>query len=120
MMFDIKRSEKNHIEGKEQFIAVLNNVVYFRIVGEEGDYVVMTATAGEDYPGTNPFNDQDALISAALNVAGEFDARSSVKYDFHTRAYVTIGPCLYISDAHRFVQKVFERLQADGSNSNPE
>ena len=118
-MFDIKRSEKNHIEGKEQFIAVLDNVVYLRIVGEEGDYVVMTATAGEDYPGTIPFDDQDALISAALKVAGEFNTPSSVKYDFHNRAYATICHCEYISDAYRVVQKLFEILEAAEANSNP-
>lgn len=52
-MFDIKKSKKAYIESAEHFVVVRDGVVYLRIVGEEGNYKIMTATAGEDYHGAN-------------------------------------------------------------------
>jgi len=112
-MFDIKKSEKNHIESPEHFIVVRDGVVYLRIVGEEGNYSVMTATAGEDYIGVRSFVDQDALVAAAISVSGVFNGQASVQYDFLNRHYAIICSCEYISDAYRVAEILFKILDAD-------
>lgn len=110
-MFDIKKSEKNHIESEDHFIAVLSGVVYLRIIGEEGNYKVMTATAGEDYPGVSSFGDQGTLIKAALEVASLLKTGSSIKYDFNNRAYALLCTCDYISDAYRATEMLLKILE---------
>ena len=44
-------SQKVCIESTEHFVVARDRVVYLRIAGEEGDYKIMTATAGEGYQG---------------------------------------------------------------------
>lgn len=110
-MFDIKRSQKAHIESAEHFIAVKGGIVYLRIVGEEGSYNVMTATAGEDYGGVAPFDNQMALTEAALRVSAFLGTSPQVKNDYHGREYVKICNCEYLSDAYRAAEMLFANLQ---------
>jgi hypothetical protein len=111
-MFDIRKSTKAHIDSPEHFVVVRRNTVYLRIVGEEGAYTVMTATAGEDDGSFRAFGDQDALNEAALKVIGQMDLRSARKTDFHERPYVEICYCEYLSDAYRAAVIFFANLDA--------
>lgn len=115
-MFDIKRSKKAYIESTEHFVVVQNEVVYLRIVGEEGSYKIMTATAGEDYQGSNFFNNQTALNKAALKVSASLNTRSRVKNDYHNKEYVEICSCEYISDAYRAAEMLFAILEESSEN----
>lgn len=54
VVFDIRKSVKANFNQPEQFVVVQGGVVYLRIVGEDGSYTVMTATAGEDDNGLVP------------------------------------------------------------------
>ena len=86
-MFDIKKSSKSHIDADEQFIVVRDAVVYLRILGREGEYTILTATAAEDSGGIVAFNDLEILINAALRVADKLNIRREVKYDHDQRPY---------------------------------
>ena len=110
-MFDIKRSQKAHIESAEHFIVVKEEIVYLRLVGEEGSYDIMTATAGEDYGGVAPFGNQMVLNEAALRTSAFLGIAPQVKNDYHGREYVKICNCEYLSDAYRAAEILFLNLQ---------
>lgn len=110
-MFDIKRSQKAYIESSEHFIVVRGGIIYLRIVGDEGSYDVMTATAGEDYGGVASFANQMALNEAALRVSAFLNTSPQVKSDYHGREYVKICNCEYLSDAYRAAEMLFANLE---------
>ncbi len=107
MEFDIKRSNKAYINSNEHYIVIRKGVVYLRIVGSEGNYVVMTATAGEDYNGVVACPNMVSLNEAALRTSKTFGLRPTVKRDYHGREYVELCQCEYISDAYRASEKLF-------------
>ena len=111
-MFDIRKSTKAHIDSKEHFIVVRKGTVYLRVVGEEGDYTVMTATAAEDDGNFSAFRDQQAMNEAALRVSDQLDTPPRLKTDFHNRAYVEICNCEFLSDAYRSAIVFFVNLDA--------
>tara|TARA_R110001599_G_scaffold227779_1_gene426878 strand:+ start:607 stop:1080 length:474 start_codon:yes stop_codon:yes gene_type:complete len=111
MMFDIKRSNKSYIESAEHFVVVRNGIVYLRIVGQEGNFKIMTATAGEDNNGAPPFENQMALNEAALRVSASLGIEPRVRNDYHDREYVEICNCQYLSDAYRAADILFEKLE---------
>ena len=108
MEFDIKRSAKAYINSSEHYIITAIGVVYMRIVGSEGNYVVMTATAGEDYCGDVACSNMVALNEAALRTSKEFGLEPTVKRDYHGREYVELCQCEYISDAFRAAEQLFK------------
>jgi len=109
-MFDIKKSEKAFISAKEHYIVVREGVVFLRVLGEEGDFKVLTATTGEDVGDLRSHPDQTALMAAARSVADGLDARWRGRYDFHNQAYLEICRCEYLSDVFRLAEKLFEKL----------
>ena len=109
-MFDIKKSSKSHIDADEQFIVVRDAVVYLRILGREGEYTILTATAAEDSGGIVAFNDLEILINAALRVADKLNIRREVKYDHDQRPYASLGKWEYLSDAFRVAEGLFVEL----------
>lgn len=115
--FDLRRSTKTYIESPEQYIVALEDVVYLRIVGTEGSYVVMTATSGEDAGSVQAFRNQDALIEAAFEVASQVGSTPVPKYDFHNRPYVELCTCEFLSDVYRAAELLFARLGTRGAVS---
>lgn len=111
MEFDIKRSNKAYINSNEHYIITAHGVVYLRVVGSEGSYVVMTATAGEDFSGEMACSNLVALNEAALRTSKNFGLVPTVKRDYHGREYVELCRCEYISDAHRAAERLFELLE---------
>ncbi len=116
--FDIRKSSKAYIEAEEHYIVVHNGTVYLRVVGQEGAYVVMTATSGEDACPDAAFGDQQALNDAARGVAKLVHCLPELKYDYHNRPYVKICECEYLSDVYRAAASLFELLAANPSHSN--
>jgi len=106
--FDIKRSNKAYINSSEHYIITAHGVVYLRVVGSEGGYVVMTATAGEDFNGESACTKMVALNEAALRASKTFGLEPAVKRDYHGREYVELCRCEFISDAHRAAERLFE------------
>jgi hypothetical protein len=111
-MFDIRKSTKAYFDTKEHFIVVRKGTVYLRVVGEEGNYDVMTATASEDDGSFSAFSDQQAMNATALLVSGQLDTPPSLKTDFHNRPYVKICNCEFLSDAYRAAIVFFVNLDA--------
>jgi hypothetical protein len=111
-LFDIKKSEKSYLEGKEKYIVVYDNQVMLRVLGKEGAYEIMTATVGEDYGDTQPFMDKEALIEAALALNEIFGVSLNPveKRDYNDRAYVYICTCEYLSDVYRITDKLIKIL----------
>lgn len=112
-MFDIRRSNKSYIDSPEHFVVVRRETVYLRIVGQEGSYSVMTATASEDDGSFRSFRDQNALNEAALRVSGQLELQPAEKEDFHDRPYVEICNCEFLSDAYRAAALFFANLDAN-------
>ena len=108
--FDIRKSSKAHIEAPEHYIVVRDGVVYLRIIGQEGSYDVMTATSGEDAGTVSAFGDQHSLNEAAIEVAKQIRSTPEHKEDHHTRPYVKICECEFLSDAYRAAVLLFDRL----------
>lgn len=111
-MFDIRRSNKAYIDGPEHFVVVRRESIYLRVIGQEGSYTVMTATAGEDDGSFRAFRDQNALNHAALRVSGQLDLQPREKQDVHDRPYVEICNCEFLSDAYRAAVVFFANLDA--------
>lgn len=110
--FDIRRSKKSYIESPEQFVVVLDQTVYLRIVGQEGTYTIMTATAGEDDGEFRAFNDQSVINAAAMRTSNRLELIPSMKADFHSRPFVEICKCEFLSDAYRAASIFFSELSA--------
>jgi hypothetical protein len=106
--FDIKRSTKAYINSSEHYIITECGVVYLRVVGAEGNYVVMTATAGEEFAGDVACPDMISLNLAALRTSKTFGLKPIVKQDYHGREYVEICRCEFISDAFRAAERLFK------------
>ena len=117
--FDICKSSKAYIEAPEHYIVVHNEVVYLRIVGQEGSYVVMTATSGEDEGTICAFVDQHALNEAALEVAKQIGCTPESKEDHHNRPYVKICECEFLSDAYRAAVFLFDMLAPHEAQPKP-
>ena len=117
--FDIRRSTKTHIDAPEHYIAVHDGVVYLRIIGQEGAYDIMTATAGEDDGAFTAFGDQHSLNEAAMEVAKQIRTTSEQKEDHHTRPYVKICECEFLSDVYRAAVLLFDRLAPQPAQAPP-
>ncbi len=111
--FDIRKSSKAYIDAPEHYIVAHNGTVYLRIVGQEGSYVIMTATSGEDVGTDSACDDQQALNEAAIEVAKKIHCIPESKYDHHNRPYVKICECEFLSDAYRVAADLFDKLAAN-------
>jgi hypothetical protein len=111
LMFDIRKSKKSYIESVEHYIVVKDGTVFLRILGEEPNYQVMTATAGEDQGNIAAFGNQSALIEAALRVSANLNIPPKVKNDYNGKEYVEICRCEFLSDAYRAAEMLFENLE---------
>lgn len=116
-IFDIRRSSKSYIDSREHFIVAYQSTVYLRVVGHEGNYRVMTATASEDDGSFWAFKSQELLNEAARNVSRQLGVDSISKYDFHNRPYVEMCSCQYLSDVYRASALLFTNLnEAEATN----
>jgi len=115
-MFDIRKSAKSHLESPEHFIVVKDDYVVLRIHGEEPNYVVMTATAGEDTGNIHSVRNQKALIEAAHRVSSFIKVPPCIKFDYQNREFVEICSCEYLSDAYKIAEMLFKYLNDYSEN----
>lgn len=118
--FDIKRSGKAYINSDEHYIVTVQGTIYLRIVGSEGNYTVMTATAGEDNYGISSFSNMAELNEAASLVSSSLGLKPDVKIDVHGREYIRLCRCEYLSDAYRTAELLFSHLESVTERLNNE
>lgn len=107
--FDIRRSDKQYLDAPEKFMVCRGKSIFLRILGEEPQYQLMTATAGEDDGAFSRVGNQPYLIETALRVAADLGTKPGVKKDYAGREYVTICGFEYVSDAFRVSANFFEK-----------
>lgn len=105
--FDIRRSYKQHLNAPEKLMVCRESTIFLRILGEEPNYEIMTATADEDSTAFTRVGNQPYLIETALRVAAEIGIKTCVRKDHAGREYAKICSFEYISDAFRISDKFF-------------
>lgn len=105
--FDIRHSYKRHLNASEKFMVCRGNTIFLRILGEEPNYEIMTATADEDGTNFTRVENQQYLMETALRLAAEIGIKTFVIKDNFGREYVKICPFQYISDAFRVSDMFF-------------
>ncbi|QDL91974.1 hypothetical protein FDP22_09415 [Paroceanicella profunda] len=118
MSFDIRKSGKGGLSSPEHFIVTRDGNVFLRLLGEEPDYEIMTATASEDGGGLVRVADQVRLVEAALRTGKQvFGVRSFVEEDHKGREYAKICRLEYLSDAYRVAERFFEIYDGIGQGA---
>jgi hypothetical protein len=85
------KSYKNGISSIESYIIVRDNVSYLRVLGQEPNWTIITATASEDYGGVSVCADQQKIIEAAFIFCKLYGAAPILKKDWAGRDYAVIG-----------------------------
>ncbi|MUK44887.1 hypothetical protein GNP79_06975 [Aliivibrio fischeri] len=62
-MIQLISTRKLDIECEEQYAVVINNKVFFRVFGENGDFTISTATAGDYDLGFDSYEDKKELVN---------------------------------------------------------
>src|SRR4051812_2386057 len=96
--FDIRRSNKHGIDSPEHFIVTKGDTVFLRVLREEPQYELVTATAGEDTGQFHPYPDKKRLLEAALRTSARLGTQSGRKADRKRREYIIICGFEFISD----------------------
>lgn len=105
--FDIRHSYKEHLSAPEKFMVCRGGTIFLRILGEEPNYEIMTATADEDSADFTRVGNQPYLIEIALRLAAEIGIKTCTIKDTFGREYVKICSFQYISDAFRVSDMFF-------------
>ena len=88
--FQIINSTKVGLNSKESYIITRGRISYLRVLGDEPEWTLMTATASEDHGRIQVCDDQRSLIEAALRLGAELKCDPRVEKDFVQREYVNI------------------------------
>ncbi|MBL0551164.1 hypothetical protein ACEUCS_19940 [Aeromonas caviae] len=88
--FEIISSRKSGLHSRESYIVICNKVVFLRILGENPQWELMTATASEDDGLIKVCNNRPRLVQAAWRLGVEINTRPVVKSDWKDREYVSI------------------------------
>lgn len=96
------------------------DIVFLRVLREEPQYELVTATAGEDTGQFHPYPDKKRLLEAALRTSARLGTQSGRKVDRKRREYIIICGFEFISDAYRVGEKFFEVLEdlSDGGTQS--
>ena len=83
-------SKKKGLSSIESYIVIRNNISYLRILGQEPNWSIMTATASEDHGGVHVCADQKKLIAAASTFCKLYGGDPLLKTDWAGREYAMI------------------------------
>lgn len=89
--FEIRTSTKIGLHGRERYIVTRGRTGYLRIVGDEPQWLLMTATADEDDGRIRRCSDQLRLVEAAMRLGKELNTAPTLEKDWLGREYVKIG-----------------------------
>ena len=113
-VFDIRKSDKSHLEAVEKYVVVYQDQVVLRILGEELSYDIMTATVGEDFGAIKAYEKPQVLIDKAMTLTHDFEIelKPQILHDHDGREYVKICIAHYLSDVYRVAHTLIEKLEA--------
>ena len=88
--FEIYESNKIGLNSKESFVVVRGKTSFLRILGNEPQWELMTATADEDGGHIKDCKEQLRLIEAALRLGSVLETAPKVEKDCKNREFVKI------------------------------
>jgi hypothetical protein len=88
--FEIYESNKIGLNSKESFVVVRGKTSFLRILGNEPQWELMTATADEDGGHIKVCKEQLRLIEAALRLGSVLETAPKVEKDCKNREFVKI------------------------------
>ncbi|MFJ2334770.1 hypothetical protein [Pseudomonas helleri] len=93
------QSQKTGLNSPESYIVVRGGTVFLRLLGEDPQWELMTATASEDNGRINVCANQLRLIESALRLGAELETSPLVEKDWAGREYVKI--CVIIQEENQ-------------------
>lgn len=105
----IKKSNKRGFGGQESWIVTRGRTSYLRIIGNDPNYSLMTATASEDDGGTYVCTNRVNLISSALQLGSLLNIPPSREEDSSGRRFIRICAVNFIPGQE---QEDLEELRA--------
>ncbi|MGE6384728.1 hypothetical protein ACQKEN_03510 [Pseudomonas sp. NPDC078416] len=88
--FEILQSKKTGLNSPESYVVVREETGFLRILGDDPQWELMTATASEDHGRVKVCANQLRLIESALRLGAELETSPSVERDWAGREYVKI------------------------------
>lgn len=88
--FQIISSSKHGINSRESYVIAREKIGFLRVLGDEPEWSLITATASEDHGQIHVCSDQRRLIETALRLGAEIGTSPKVKQDWLGREYVEI------------------------------
>lgn len=95
--FSVLESNKVGLKSKESYVVVRDRTAFLRILGDEPEWCLVTATADEDHGRVLVCSDQRRLIETALRLGVELNTEPTVKRDWKGREYVKV--CVIIRES---------------------
>jgi hypothetical protein len=88
--FQIVQSNKVGLDSKESYIVMRDEISFLRILGDEPEWQLMTATASEDHGRVVVCANQLRLVESALRLGAELETKPRVERDWRGREYVKV------------------------------
>lgn len=89
--YRVLESEKVGLDSKEGYVVVRNGMSFLRILGEEPNWALMTATASEDQGRIQVCPERLRVVESALRLCAEHGGSPGVTKDRIGREYAKIG-----------------------------
>jgi hypothetical protein len=89
--FEVLQSNKAGLSSRESYVVIRGKYSFLRILGDDPQWVLMTATASEDQGPIKVCSDQLRLVESALRLGVELDTCPSIDKDCAGREYVKIS-----------------------------
>lgn len=97
--FQIIKSNKSGLNSRESYIVARGGISYLRVLGDEPQWEVMTATASEDDGAAQVCSDRRRLVEAAIRLCQSRGLRGfQTKQDRFGREYIKLA--IIIRDGH--------------------
>ena len=97
--FEVLQSKKNGLNSPESYIVVRDQTGFLRILGNDPQWELMTATASEDHGRIKVCPNRLGLVESALRLGTELETNPSIERDWAGREYVKI--CMISQDKNQ-------------------
>lgn len=108
--FEVLQSKKNGLNSPESYIVVRDQTGFLRILGNDPQWELMTATASEDHGRIKVCPNRLGLVESALRLGTELETNPSIERDWAGREYVKI--CMISQDKNQDDKEFNNELSA--------